>query len=104
PLRAGAHLVQTMEASPRVEAAEGEMVPGRKAERVGQLYRPARSGAEEKQGSAHLGRRAGRSASPDLPGAAPGSGEVRQRPEVSGRSKGRSRHALHADDPGAADR
>ncbi len=103
-LRPGAGLVQTLEEGPRLEAAQGSVVRGRQAQRLGQLSGPPPRGAAQEQGGADLGGRAGRPADADVPRPAPRGLQVRQRDEGSGHPAGRPRHALSADDPGASDR
>ena len=103
-LREGARLVQALEEGPRLEAAQGEVVRRRQAERLGQLRGPAPRGRAAQQGRAHLGRRAGRPAHADVPRSLPRGRQVRQRPAQARREEGRPGHALPSDDPGAADR
>ena len=77
-----------------------QMVRGRRAQRLGQLHRPASEGPR-RPGRDHLGgRRPGRGQEDHLSRAARACLPPRQRAEGARRQEGRPRHDLHADDPG----
>ena len=89
--------------SARVGPAVREVVPGREAQRLLQLRRPARRERQRRQGRLLLGGRARRGTAHDQLRRSPaGHRPVRERAEEARREEGNRRRDLHGDDSGAA--
>ena len=97
-------LVQEVGQGSGMESSLGQVVCRRPAQSFLQLSRPPRADLPQEQGRTHLGERTRRSPHPHLPATASRSAEVRQRPEIAWRQKGRPRRHLHGHDARAADR
>ena len=93
-----AALVQDVGQGPRMESALGEMVCRRPAQHFLQLSRPPCADRPQEQGRFDLGERTRRSPHSYLPATSSRSTEVRQRPEIAWRQKGRPGRHLHGHD------
>ena len=87
----------------RFPQALHQVVPGRQAERVGAVPRPAHQFGHAEQGGAHLGVRRRRVQDLYVPAAVHGSEPLRQRAEEERRQEGRPGDDLSSHDPRARD-